>query len=169
MHGHIYAAPHLYVCVFQVSHSHRTGYNEFMRSSITESTMGWKQAECMNTADLHRCGTGPEYRKEYTFHSTRTHDGRKHTLHTNSHFTRLFPFTGEVVAKAQRERTDWLPLLITEGAHQLDWPVAFQDAFPSLSVPTTGSSSLQASPHSACLMWFPYSYFGIFLLTLQVS
>lgn len=34
--------------------------------------------------------------------------------------------TSEVVAKAQHERIDWSPPLITVGTHRLDWPTLFR-------------------------------------------
>lgn len=38
-----------------------------------------------------------------------------------THITLLFRFAGEVVAKAQNERVDWSPLLITVGTSWIGW------------------------------------------------
>lgn len=72
-------------------------------------------------------------------------NGAKHTLstHTHTHTHRckdkpptthrppphphiLTHHTSEVVAKAQHERIDWSPPLITVGTHRLDWPALFR-------------------------------------------
>lgn len=67
----------------------------------------------------------------------------KHTLSTHTHTHRckdnpptthrppphphiLTHHTSEVVAKAQHERIDWSPPLITVGTHRLDWPALFR-------------------------------------------
>lgn len=68
-----------------------------------------------NTLAHPRTQRSPPSPHRYTHRHTHIH------THALTHITLCFPFAEEVVAKAQKERADWLPLLITGGTHQSDW------------------------------------------------
>lgn len=143
-------------CVLRGYGSVGGGNNEFMRSSINLSLRGMKTGLALvfnvhSRSEKTRrfCVTRKLVDKSGIQRETDLIDGGARAVERNgadTHFSHahrckdnpptthrplphphiLTHHTSEVVAKAQHERIDWLPPLITVGTHRLDWPTLFR-------------------------------------------